>query len=117
MPVFLTELAARLGVAQRFQKLAAWGMVVAAAIALWFAGKAAWRAFWHHHDTQVVTNHDATARADALNATVAADRSAGENQQVRDDANSNEQQALETDREKAISSGSDPWDAISNQLR
>ena len=117
MPAFLIALAARLGVAQRFQKLAAWVMVLVAAAALLWGARALWRAFWAHHDAQVVTSHDAATTIDALNATVAADRGAGANQQARDVANGNEQQRLRQAHDQAVSNGDDAWDAISNQLQ
>jgi len=117
----LVGLAAQLGVPEPLRKLAAWiAMVVGgalAAVALFFAARAGWRAIVKHHDNTIITTHDAAINAAASVAQAKADRAAGGNDAARMANLAAEQQSLKDARDEATRHDSNPWDAIDNRLR
>lgn len=114
---FLIALAARIGISDRFQKMAAWALAALGIIILVIGIIAAWHAVVKHHDNTIITTHDTAINAAASEAQAKADRVAGGNQMVRDMNSAAEAAALQEARNEAMRSGSNPWDAVADRVR
>lgn len=116
MPVLL-GLAARIGVAPRFQRLAAWAFLLLAAVALIFAVRAAWRGWLADRDAAVIQSHDKDLTIEAAARVTAADRAADAAMRNRDDAFDNSQATLKDKADEAARTRRSPLDAVFDGMR
>lgn len=116
MPVLL-GLAARLGVAPRFQRLAAWALLILAVVALAFAARAAWRGWLADRDEAVVQSHDKDLTIEAAARVTAADRVADAAMRTRDDTFDNSQATLKDKADEAARTRRSPLDAVFDGMR
>lgn len=116
MPLLL-GLAARLGVAPRFQRLVAWAILILVVLALAFAAHAAWRGWIADRDEAVVTSHDKDLTIEAAARVTAADRAADAAMRSRDDAFDNSQAILKDKADEAARTRRSPLDAVFDGMR
>lgn len=113
----LLPLLARVGVAPRFQRLAAWAFLILAAVALIFGGRAAVRAWFADRDAEVIENHDKDLTIEAAQRVTAADRAADASQRSRDEIFANSQADLKDKADEAARTRRSPLDAVFDGMR
>lgn len=114
--IFVT-LALRLGVAERYKRLAGSALAVGSFVTLLGLLWGGWHLWLGAHDRGVVAADVAGANAEISNRTIIADRAAGADKRQRDDVFTNDQQQKQERIDDAARNDSSPLDALFGELR
>ena len=117
IPLFLLNIAGRLGIAERWRRVAGAAIGILGLIALagllWFAADR----LVAKHDRHVITQDRAVSNAEVLNTQIGVERQAGADKATRDDQFATNQTEVKEATDAAASNSASPLDELYRRLR